>query len=383
MYTYDDWQKAAKASGLYNEFSDADLKLAQQNPDAGMGLLSAKKDWHAATTDDQRALANAEAEKQRRLDGGYTAGTSGDKYLRSNSPSGYTTQPYTDPYAEQRSELLKSVQGAYQGYNPETDPTAQAYHKAYVREGQRATQDALGTAAQATGGIPSSYAATAAGQAGQYYAGKEADKTADLEENAYNRYMKEKNADLQILSALETMSNNDRSNYNNDRNFGYGKYTDELNYQTNAENQAQTRADKQREENRAQIEEIASTMMKAGRFDRLAGLGYSPDEIAALKAEYDKEQAAAAAATRSTGRSRKTYRSGGNYKNNTRTNLTGSVTLPQANDDINNFLSQGKSLSEIAAALKANKANISDADYKRYAEMLAAKAENERIRNGK
>lgn len=37
-YTYDDFQKAMQSSGLGGQFSDADLKLAQQNPDAGMSL---------------------------------------------------------------------------------------------------------------------------------------------------------------------------------------------------------------------------------------------------------------------------------------------------------------------------------------------------------
>jgi hypothetical protein len=395
MYTYDDFEKAAKASGYYGEFSDADLKLAQQNPDAGMSILSGKKEWHAATTDDQRALANQEAEKIRRTNAGYTAGAAGNDYFLSNSPSGYQTQAYTDPYAAQKADTLAKAQESYAGYNPDTDPTAQAYHKAYVREGQRATQDALGTAAQATGGIPSSYAATAAAQAGQYYASKEADKTAELEENAYNRYMKEKNADLQILSALETLSNNDRSNYNTDRSFNYGKYTDELNYQTNAENTAQTRADTERDRNQTNLKEIANTMMKAGQFDRLKELGYTDAEIAVLKKQYEDAQAAAAA-TSSTGGSggtssgnRKTYYKSGN--SGTTGEKTGgtvggnvqTLTLAQVNQDINSFLSQGKTLTEIAELLKDNKANISDASYKLYAQMLAAKAENERIRSGK
>ena len=394
MYTYDDWEKAAKSSGLYNEFSDADRRLAQQNPDAGMSLLSGKKEWHAATTDDQRALANQEAERVRRLNGGYTAGNEGKDYFLTNSPAGFQTQAYTDPYATQKTDTLAKAQESYAGYNPDTDPTAQAYHKAYVREGQRATQDALGTAAQATGGIPSSYAATAAAQAGQYYAAKEADKTAELEENAYNRYMKDKNADLQILSALETLSNNDRSNYNTDRNFGYGKYTDELNYQLNAENTAQTRADAERDRKRSNLKEIANTMMGAGEFDRLKELGYTDTEIAALKKTYEEEKAAeeAAAKTKSTGRSGGTSsrRSTGrnSYSGTTESNgnsgtKSQTLTLAQVNQDINNYLSQGKTLTEIAAALKANKANISDASYKLYEQMLTAKAENERIRSGK
>ena len=50
-YTYDQFRQAAEQSGLLGEFSDADLSLAQRNPDAGMSLLSYKRDWHNATTD--------------------------------------------------------------------------------------------------------------------------------------------------------------------------------------------------------------------------------------------------------------------------------------------------------------------------------------------
>ena len=38
-YTYQDFQRALDGSGLAGQFSQADLKLAQQNPDAGMSIL--------------------------------------------------------------------------------------------------------------------------------------------------------------------------------------------------------------------------------------------------------------------------------------------------------------------------------------------------------
>lgn len=44
-YTYDDFQKAMQSSGLGGQFSDADLKLAQKNPDAGMSILKYKQDY--------------------------------------------------------------------------------------------------------------------------------------------------------------------------------------------------------------------------------------------------------------------------------------------------------------------------------------------------
>lgn len=73
-YTYDQFRQAAQQSGLLGEFSDADLSLAQRNPDAGMSLLSYKRDWHNATTDAERQLANLGAESVRGSYGSYAGG---------------------------------------------------------------------------------------------------------------------------------------------------------------------------------------------------------------------------------------------------------------------------------------------------------------------
>ena len=70
IYTYDQFQKAAQQAGLLGQFSQADLSLAQQNPDAGMSLLKYKQDYANATTDQQRAQANKGAESIRSSYGG-------------------------------------------------------------------------------------------------------------------------------------------------------------------------------------------------------------------------------------------------------------------------------------------------------------------------
>ena len=79
-YTYDQFRQAAQSSGLLGEFSDADLSLAQQNPDAGMSLLGYKRDWHNAATDAERNLANLGAEGIRTSYGNYTGGVAGINY---------------------------------------------------------------------------------------------------------------------------------------------------------------------------------------------------------------------------------------------------------------------------------------------------------------
>lgn len=76
-FTYDEFQRELTNSGLGSEFSAADLKLAQQNPDAGMSILKYKRDYHNATTPEQRALANLGAEGIRSSYGNYTGGGAG------------------------------------------------------------------------------------------------------------------------------------------------------------------------------------------------------------------------------------------------------------------------------------------------------------------
>lgn len=94
-YQWSDVEKFINDNGLY--FSDADMRLAQSNPDAGMSIANYKIDYNNATTDDQRALANAGAEKIRKDYGGYTGGSDGSKfYLNEPSPQNYGYQQPAD-----------------------------------------------------------------------------------------------------------------------------------------------------------------------------------------------------------------------------------------------------------------------------------------------
>ena len=92
-YTYDDFKKALAASGLSGQFSDADLRLAEQNPDAGMSILTYKQDYKNATTDEARALANAGANAVRESFGEYTAGADGSGFYKTMDSPGSTWPP--------------------------------------------------------------------------------------------------------------------------------------------------------------------------------------------------------------------------------------------------------------------------------------------------
>lgn len=270
-FTYDQFQKAAQDSGLMGEFSPADLSLAQRNPDAGMSLLKYKQDYHAATTDEARALANLGAEGIRSSYGNYTGGDNGGSfYLDRLSPSSFDggrAPTYENQFAGDIADLWEqqknygsydygeaapvynnryddTIQDLIQGilnredfsYDPATDPLYQNYRKQYTREGQRATADTLGQAAAASGGIPSSYATTAAAQAGNYYAAQMTDKIPELYQLAYNQYLNDYNMQLSDLGVVQGAEQsdydkylNELNQYNTDRAFDYNAWLDEYN----------------------------------------------------------------------------------------------------------------------------------------------------------
>lgn len=232
-YTYDDFLKAYNQSGI--GFSDADMQLAQKNPNAGMGLIDAKVRWNQAKTAADRAKYNQQAEAIRSLYGGYLGGDDGFGYTPVDSPNDYVA-PEKPTFS----------------YDLESDPVWQAYKKQYTREGQRATQDALGTTAASTGGIPSSYATAAATQAGGYYAAQMTDKVPGLYQQAYNRYL------------------NELSQWNADRSFGYGQYIDELNTQI---------------ANRQEALQNALYGAQIGDYSKLEDLGF---DISNIPENYDR-----------------------------------------------------------------------------------------------
>lgn len=238
-YTYKDFLKAAEKNGYSqgNGFSTADWSLAQENADAGMSLLNYKNDWRNAKTAEERAKANTGANQIRSLYGHYSGGLDGSQfYLDKPSPGSFT--PETKPTFS---------------YDLESDPVYAAYRKQYAREGQRASQNALGSAAAATGGIPSSYAATAASQAGDYYAAQLTDKAPELYQQAYNRYL------------------NELAQYNTDRNFQYGQHLDEINAKTS---------------DRQEAMQNALYGAQLGDYKLLKDLGYKVDN---LPEDYEKK----------------------------------------------------------------------------------------------
>lgn len=101
-------------------------------------------------------------------------------------------------------EKIGNVGGEKFTYDPEKDPSMQAYRRAYLREADRGMRDTMGAYAGMTQGVPSSAAITAASQAGDYYRSQLADKVPELEANAYSRYL---SGQQQELTRLQLQQN--------------------------------------------------------------------------------------------------------------------------------------------------------------------------------
>ena len=254
-YTYDDFLSAVNKAGLMNNFSSYDLDLARDNPNAGMGLLSAKIAYRDATDDAGRLAANANAENVRRQFGSYTGGRYGLEYNylgnNSNTASGYNSAyggdinqikndllnrqdfsfaDYQSPYGDQIADYLAKLTDRQPfSYDYQNDDVWSAYKKQYLREGDRASQAALAQAAALTGGVPSTAAVTAASQAGDYYATQLSDILPQLEENAYQRYLDAFNIDSSVLSQLQGLEDSAYNRYSTDRAVDYQAWLDAYN----------------------------------------------------------------------------------------------------------------------------------------------------------
>lgn len=308
IYTYDQFQKAAQQAGLLGQFSQADMSLAQQNPDAGMSILKYKQDYLNAKTDEERARANKGAETIRSSYGGYTGGGNGgsfhldplgpSSFQQSTAPSFNWDTPapdYSSRYDETIQNMIKDMLERPEfSYDPESDVVWKSYQKAYGREGDRATQNALGAAAAASGGMPSSYSTTAAAQAGNYYAAQAADKIPKLFDAAYNRYLNEFNMDLSKLGVVQGQEGTDYNRYldqlnqwNTDRNFAYNQFAgDRTQWNADREfayNQLIDEINSQTQQ-RQEALDFANMAAQYGDYNYLKDLGIDTSALAALNA---------------------------------------------------------------------------------------------------
>lgn len=332
-YTYDDFVKAANQSGLMGQFSQDDLNLAQKYPEFGLSVLSLKKDYNNATTAEQRLLANQAANELRKSYGNYSGGADGGSFrlesklnrraddllgqIGSFGSFSYDEAPtYENAFAQQQKDLLDRILNREDfSWSKETDPQWSSYKKSYLREGDRATANALAQASAASGGRPSSYAVNAATQAGDYYATKLNDVIPTLYQQAYERYLDEYNMKLKDLNAVNQQEQLDYAKYldrlgqfNTDRGFAYQNYADDYDRLRSqlADVQGQDQIDYARyldEVSRQQtaqdsIRSQVDAILTAGgspSANLVSESGYSSEYVKALEDAYRKQEAEKAA----------------------------------------------------------------------------------------
>lgn len=314
-YTYDDFVNAANQSGLMGQFSQDDLNLAQKYPEFGLSVLSLKKDYNNATTAEQRLLANQAANELRKSYGNYSGGADGGSFrlesklnrraddlldqLGSFGSFSYDEAPtYENAFAQQQKDLLDRILNREDfAWSKETDPQWSSYKKSYLREGDRATANALAKASAASGGRPSSYAVNAATQAGDYYATKLNDVIPTLYQQAYERYLDEYNMKLKDLNAVNQQEQLDYAKYldrlgqfNTDRGFAYQNYADDYDRLRSqlADVQGQDQIDYARYLDEVSRQQTAQDSIR-GQVDAILAAGGSPSANLVSESGYSSE----------------------------------------------------------------------------------------------
>ena len=334
-FTYDGFLTAASNAGLLGEFSQADLDTAKKYPEFGYSILGLKQDIHKATTPEAKLLANEAANQLRSSFGGYTGGKYGADYISDgkipnqidsvldqiNNFGSFSFDQdapvYNNQYAEQQQALLDAIINRPDfSWSKEEDPLWGSYKKSYLREGDRATANALGQAAAASGGRPSTAAVTAATQAGDYYATQLNDIIPTLYQQAYDQYLDEYNMSLQDLNAVNTQEQLDYAKYldqlgqfNTDRNFAFNQYLSDFDILQNQLSalQGQDSIDYNRwmdkvglyEQNQAEETDLAraqvDAILSAGgspSANLVGASGYTNEYVQALQAAYQRQLAA-------------------------------------------------------------------------------------------
>lgn len=229
----------------YIDIGDEAKGLMQNNAPAYMiGELMDARENKAKTTPQYQKYANDEIQDE--MARYYFNGISG-------AGGNYENRPvYENKRQTTVDELWDTVMNTPKfSYDTESDPVFQSYKDMYQREGQRAMQDTLASLSIGAGG-DNSWAVSAAAQAQNRYMQELADKVPELYNLAYERYLNEKNADMNKLELARDLENTDYNRYlnemnifQNDRAYADSLYDDYYN---------QSRTDKQWDYNTAQTE---------------------------------------------------------------------------------------------------------------------------------
>lgn len=126
----------------------------------------------------------------------------------------------TDGYSDNgylsvmKKELLENIMNNEEfSYDMNNDALYKQYKDLYTAEGQRYAEHIYGLNSALTGGYGNSYASSAAAAAYGEYMSALSEKAAELEQNAYERYVEQKEDLLDKIKLVEELSENDYSKY--------------------------------------------------------------------------------------------------------------------------------------------------------------------------
>lgn len=216
-------------------YGDSQMSAAVQNQ-----LKEYGNAYNAATTDAQRQAAHDAAEALR-AQYGYSGGVDGSQTILLPQQQQTYRPSYSKPsYVNRYQDLIDQLTGQIVdrdpfSYNYQDDPLWQQLQGSYGREGERAMQDTLGQVAARTGGMASSYAASAANQANNYYMAQLNDKIPELQQLAYSMYQDDADKDRLNLQMIQALESGDYAKYqdllaqyNTDRSFDYNAWRDQI-----------------------------------------------------------------------------------------------------------------------------------------------------------
>ena len=166
-----------------------------------------------------------------KYEGGYIPGAhvnSAEQYLKtlqSQKPGDYSGK-----YTRQAEALLGQIINRKPfSYDANSDPLYQIYRDRYIMGGQRAMENAMGQAAQLTGGYGNTYAQTVGQQQYQQYMEGLNDKVPELAQQAHARYQGEGDRLRQSYQLLQSADD-----------AAYGRWADGYNRWSNETQQAQS-----------------------------------------------------------------------------------------------------------------------------------------------
>lgn len=293
--TYEEWEKSAKESGLYDTFSDKDIEIIKNDTAYGDRLIEYKTGYNNATSDEEREYYAGKANYDRTNygyyntvggdgKGGYSA-TSHTLNTGSGSNALAAIKAYDSSLPSDKSSkymtmidtILGQVAGDKFSYDAKSDPRY-ALAEEYA---QRAMENQMAESAILSGGYGNSYAA-AAGQ--QVYSDYMDEAVNNMEDRAYAKWSAERDNKYNLLGTLQGLEEQAYNRAFQLENQAYEReQTDkQWAYQTESDDYAKALAK-------------AESLAQTGDYSGYKALGWTDAQIAAAQANREKADSEALA----------------------------------------------------------------------------------------